>query len=241
MHLEVYDENGKLINELPAGKRKGINRVPLSIRLKPPKVPTSKSLSFAGFFGPPLPAGNYTVKIVKGDLIEEGTFKIVDDPDSPHSKDDRALQHKTLMKSYHMLENLAYLDQQVLDMKKGADKILEEKPSRSLKKKLTELSENMENIHVKLVATKAEGMFTQEEQLREKIATIYGGVVNFLGRPTNSQIKALDMYETEMKEYQSKVQDVIENELLVINEMLEKDEKDKIIIITREKFFEEKD
>ena len=75
MLIEVYDDNGKLINELAAGKRKGINRVPLSIRMKPPKVPTSKSLSFAGFFGPPLPSGNYTVKIVKGDLIEEGKFE----------------------------------------------------------------------------------------------------------------------------------------------------------------------
>ncbi len=240
MHLEVYDENGILINVLPAGKRKGINRVPLSIRMTPPKIPTSKSLSFAGFIGPPLPAGDYTVKIVKGDLIEEGKINIINDPDSPHSEEDMALQYKTLMKAYHMLENLAYLDQQVLDMKKGADKILEEKPSRSLKKKLKELSENMENIHVKLVATKAEGMFTQEEQLREKIANIYGGVVNFMGKPTNSQIEALDLYETEMKEYQTKVQDVIENELPVINEMLIKDGKDIIIITTRDEFFEEK-
>ena len=139
-----------------------------------------------------------------------------------------------------MLENLAYLDQQVLDMKKGADKILEEKPSRLLKKKLTELSKNMENIHVKLVATKAEGMFTQEEQLREYISNIYGGVVNFLGKPTNSQIEALDLYETDMNKYQNTVQDVIENELPVINEMIKKDRKELISITSREEFFEEK-
>jgi len=241
MHLEVYDENGRLINKLPAGKRKGINRVPLSIRLKPPKVPKSKSLSFAGFFGPPLAAGNYSVKIVKGDLVEEGGFKIIDDPDSPHSKEDRALQHQTLMKAYNMLENLAYLDQQVLDIKKGADKILEEKPSRSLKKKLTELSQNMQSTHAKLVATKEEGIYTQEEQLREKISNIYGGVVNFLGRPTNSQIESLDMYDTDMKKYQKKVQDVIDNELPVINEMINKDGKEIISITSREEFFEEED
>ncbi|MCD6564812.1 MAG: hypothetical protein J7K53_02610, partial [Bacteroidales bacterium] len=240
MHLEVYDENGKLINKLPAGKRKGINRVPLSIRLKPPKVPTSKSLSFAGFFGPPLAAGNYSVKIVKGDLTEEGTFKIIDDPDSQHSQEDRVLQHKTLMKAYNMLENLAYLDQQVLDLKKGADKILETKPSRSLKKKLTELSQNMQSIHAKLVATKEEGIYTQEEQLREKISNIYGGVVNFLGKPTNSQIEALDMYETDMNKYQNKVKDVIENMLPAINEMIKKDGREIISITTREEFFKEK-
>lgn len=239
MHLEVYNEEGELINELPAGKRKGINRVPLNIRMKPPKIPTSKSLSFAGFFGPPLPAGEYTVKIVKGNMTETGKFKIIDDPDSPHSKEDRALQHKTLMKAYNMLENLAYLDKQVLDMKEGAGRILEEKPSRSLKKKLTKLSDDMQSIHEKLVATKSEGMFTQEEQLRERIANIYGGVVNFLGRPTNSQIEALDMYGEDMKKYQHEVQDVIENELLVINEMIKEAGKEMISITSKEEFFKE--
>ena len=97
----------------------------------------------------------------------------------------------------------------------------------------------MENIHVKLVATKAEGMFTQEEQLREKISNIYGGVVNFLGRPTNSQIEALDLYESDMNKYLKKVQDFIENELPGLNEMIKKDEKEIISIMSRKEFFEE--
>ena len=99
----------------------------------------------------------------------------------------------------------------------------------------------MENIHVKLVASKEEGMYTQEEQLRENISNIYGGVVNFLGRPTNSQIEALNLYETDMIKYQNKVQDVIENELPVINDMIKKDGKEIISITSREEFFEEKD
>ena len=63
----------------------------------------------------------------------------------------------------------------------------------------------------------------------------------FFGKPTNSQIEALDLYETDMNKYQNKVQDVIENELPAINDMIIKDGKDKIKITTREEFFEEKD
>jgi len=99
----------------------------------------------------------------------------------------------------------------------------------------------MQSTHAKLVATKEEGIYTQEEQLREKISNIYGGVVNFLGRPTNSQIESLDMYDTDMKKYQKKVQDVIDNELPVINEMINKDGKEIISITSREEFFEEED
>ena len=46
--------------------------------------------------------------------------------------------------------------------------------------------------------------------------------------------------ENMILEYQNKVQDVIENELPAINEMIKKDEKEIISIISREEFFEEK-
>lgn len=123
----------------------------------------------------------------------------------------------------------------------GTDKILEEKIPNSLKKKLTELSENMQDIHEHLVATKTEGIFTQEEQLREKISNIYAGVVNFLGRPTNSQIEALDMYGKDMRKYQHEVQDIIENKLPVINETIKKAGKEIIFVTSKEDFFKEEE
>jgi hypothetical protein len=43
MKIEIYNAEGKLMNTLPAGKRKGLNRVQWYMRQKPPKVPPHRT------------------------------------------------------------------------------------------------------------------------------------------------------------------------------------------------------
>ncbi len=241
MHIDVYDQNGRKINTLPAGKRKGINRVPMNIRLKPPRVPTSKTLSFAGFFGPLMPPGSYTVKVVKNDQVMNGSFSIKDDPDLPYSADDRALQRKTLMRAYHMLENLAYLDGQVTGVMKDIGQMKKQKLPGSLRKKMKGVVDDLKRIHGKLVETKSEGMFTSEKQLRGKISDIYGGVVNFLGRPTNSQITRLDVLQKEMNGYSQEVNVLFKSRLTKLNGILKKKGLQEIHPISREAFDKQKE
>ncbi len=239
MHLEIYDQNGKKIKDLPAGKRKGINRVQLGIRLKPPRVPTSKTLSFAGFMGPLMPPGDYRVKIIKNDKVLEGSFTIMDDPELPYSREDRQLQRQTLMKAYNMLEDLAFLDKRVTGVMETITGLKKQKLPGSLKKKLDAVYADMNGIHTKLVATKAEGMFTSEEQLREKIAAVYGGVVNYLGRPTDSQIQRLQVLAKEMESYQNRFDEIYKNKITKINMLLSKKKKKTIPLISREEFDKE--
>ena len=240
MHLEVYGPDGKKIRDLAAGKRKGINRVQMPIRLKPPRVPTSKTLSFAGFFGPMLEPGTYTVKIIKKDKVLQGEFVIKDDPSLPYTAEDRALQRKTLMKAYRMLEDLAFLDRQVTDVMEQASEMKKQEIPGNLKKKLDAVITQMRQIHGSLVETKAEGMFTSEEQLRQKIAAVYGGVVNYLGRPTNSQIDRLNVLEKEMKGYREQYQEIFDTKVARINMVLEKKGLKVIRPVTREAFDKEK-
>ena len=239
MKIEVYSPEGKLVNTLPAGKRKGINRVPLNIRMKAPKVPSGKSLSYAGLFGPPLPMGEYSVKIIKDELVEEGHFTLMHDPDSKHSEADRQLQYTTLMKSYTMLEDLAFLDKQVTDMMNASEKLLQGKLSKGLKKQLENLRKKTSDIHSNLVNTSSEGMYSEEIMLREKIGEIYGGVVSYLGRPTNSQIDNLDLLEKELKGYQQEVESLKKTELVQVNQALAKAGLNEIRLTTREEFDKE--
>jgi DNA-binding transcriptional regulator YhcF (GntR family) len=241
MHIEVYGPDGKKIRDLAAGKRKGINRVQMPIRMKPPRVPTSKTLSFAGFFGPLMKPGTYTVKIIKKDQLLQGAFEIRDDPSLPYTDEDRALQRKTLMKAYHMLEDLAFLDRQVTGVMQQARERKKEGVSGSIQKKLDEVIREMQAIHVKLVETKAEGMFTSEEQLRQKIAAVYGGVVNYLGRPTNSQIERLKVLEKEMDSYRDQYEELFNTRVEKINLYLEKKGFKPIRPVTRKEFDQEKE
>jgi hypothetical protein len=241
MHIEVYGPDGKKIRELAAGKRKGINRVQMPVRLKPPRVPTAKKLSFAGFFGPLMEPGTYTVKIVKKDKVLEGAFVLKDDPALPYSDEDRALQRKTLMKAYNMLEDLAFLDRQVTGVMKQAEERKKKPVSGSIRKRLDEVISGMKEIHSHLVETKAEGMFTEEEQLRQKIAAVYGGVVNYLGRPTNSQIERLKVLEKEMEGYRNQYEEIFNTRVGKINLYLEKKGFKPIRPVTREEFDQEKE
>ena len=241
MHIEVYGPDGKKIRDLSAGKRKGINRVQMPIRMKPPRVPTSKTLSFAGFFGPLMEPGTYTVKIIKKEQVLQGEFEIRDDPSLPYTAEDRALQRRTMMKAYRMLEDLAFLDRQVTDVMKQAEEMKKEKLPGSIRKRVEEVISGMQDIHCHLVETKAEGMFTSEEQLRQKIAAVYGGVVNYLGRPTTSQIQRLDVLEKEMEGYRDRYEELYNTNVGRINLWLDKKGLKPIRSVTREAFDKEKE
>lgn len=239
MYLEVYGPDGKLIKTLPAGKRKGINRVQLNLRLKPPRVPRSKTLSFAGFFGPLMGPGEYTVKIVKNDEEFPGVFTIADDPDLPYLPEDMEIQRNTVMKAYNMLEELAFLDSRITGVMSQAEKLESRKIPESLKKKLTALQKSLKNIHEHLVATKAEGLFSSEEQLREKISEVYGGVINFMGRPTQSQIDRLTVLEAEMNNWAAKANDIFDSQLPAVNKRLARSGLTEINLMSREEFDKE--
>ena len=52
LKIEVLDASGRVVDELPASKRPGLNRVTWSMREKPPRVPPAAQIAFAGIRGP---------------------------------------------------------------------------------------------------------------------------------------------------------------------------------------------
>ncbi len=236
MTIEIFNPEGELIKTLPAGKRRGINRVELNIRKKPPQVPKAKSLSVAGLFGPPLTPGEYTVKITKNDFAEEGNFSIVNDPDSPHNEEDMAIQHQTLMKSYSMFDDLSFLVQKIDDILNGTSKLKKAKISKSLLKKINTLYEKANTIKARVVDTQSDGIYTEDTQLREKITEIYAGVSGYLGKPTNSQINRLNELETELFSISEELGRLINSDLNKINCLLEKNKLQPIKIMSKESF-----
>lgn len=66
---------------------RGINRVSWAMRMKPPEVPRSQSVvGLAPVFGPMVPEGIYTVKLIKGKKSYSGQIKLIVDPKSPPSE-----------------------------------------------------------------------------------------------------------------------------------------------------------
>src|SRR5437867_11290800 len=71
LKLEVLDSSGQIVDELPASKRPGLNRVTWSMRAKPPRVPPAAQIAFAGTRGPRLVPGVYTVRLTKAERAYE--------------------------------------------------------------------------------------------------------------------------------------------------------------------------
>ena len=239
MYMEIYDPEGNKIAELPAGKRKGINREAWTPREKPPKVPVSNTLASGALFGPTYLPGTYTVKIIKGEESYEGRVNIQFDPKLPHSQSDRELQLKTLRRAHNMLEDLAYTDAKISGVMEKVQKISDSKDTKtSVKKKLDPYINKLDSLKKKLVATKMGGI-TGEEQLREKIANVYGAVMRYYGKPTESQIERLNVLENELRSCNLQADELLVNELSGINKLILKTGKDEIKVLTPEEFRKE--
>ncbi|MCD4789596.1 MAG: hypothetical protein K8R37_06300, partial [Bacteroidales bacterium] len=239
MFIEIYNDDGEKIKELPAGKRKGINRVPWRMRMKPPKVPSSPLLAFRAMYGPTYPPGEYTVKIIKGDNTYEGKVNVVYDETIPHSAEDRDKRLKTLMEAYNLLQDLAFIDKHVTDIGDQAKEKSAKANNKSLGKKLTTISDEMEELHKELVATKTGIAITGEEKLREKIADIYSAVLSYQGKPTQSQIKRLKNLSNQVNEKRVFVDEIMKEELPGLDKQLAKEDIEGFKIITKEEFLEE--
>ncbi len=241
MFLEIYDEDGNFLKKLPAGKRKGINRVSFNIRKDPPKVPRSNTLTFGALFGPAYPPGTYTVKLVKGDEVFESEITLQFDPDSRHTEEDRKIRLEAVNRAYDILGELGFVDGQVVHVMDQIDDMLEDSTlDASVTSNLEKFHASLDEIHKELVATQTGGI-TGEEKLRERISNIYGSIVNYQGRPTATQVSALELLNTEVLSNKSEVERLFESDNFakVIQQSLAEAGKKPIELLSREEFFEE--
>ena len=228
MKINILDDNDEVITSLVAGKRRGINRVDWPMRLKAPKFPPSTSL-VPGFLGPRVAEGTYKVELVKGKKKYYSTVELVADPRSEHSVDDRRAQQQLSMKLYNDINDLTF---QLSRLKDVVDQLgaVEDKSS-SLQKQADRFESSYNDINARFTATK-KGMITGESKLREQLGTLFGNVVSFNGRPSQTQFQQAEKLETEVAEAIAASESLLEDRLPALNKALG-DEKD-IQLLERE-------
>ena len=236
LKVEVYDADGNLLKTLPGGKRRGINRVAWPMRLEPPKVPPANSLVPA-FQGPRVAEGTFTVKLVKGKTTLTGTVDLVPDPRTPHSAEDRAFQQQTSMRLYHMLERLTWVVDTLIELREGAEEAADGlKEKDRLRETLTEYAEGLEEFRSTIVATSEAGRLSGEEKLREKLGELYGNVVGYDGRPTDSQLARIDVLAGQLDDAVEAFDVIAGVDLDSINSKLAKRELEKLQLTSFEEW-----
>jgi len=228
MKINILDDNDEVITSLVAGKRRGINRVDWPMRLKAPKFPPSTSL-VPGFLGPRVAEGTYKVELVKGKKKYYSTVELVADPRSEHSVEDRQAQQQLSMQLYNDINDLTFQLSRLKDVVDQLDAV--EEKSSSLQKQADRFESSYNDINARFTATK-KGMITGESKLREQLGTLFGNVVGFNGRPSQTQYQQAEKLADEVAEAIAASESLLEDRLPALNKALG-DEKD-IHLLERE-------
>jgi hypothetical protein len=239
LKVEIYDSEGELITTVSAPKVKGLNRADWPMRLPAPKLPPATNLVFV-FQGPRVPEGTYTFKLIKGKETYEGTVNLVPDPRSPHSAEDRKLQQETSLELYHGLEDLTYLIDTLIDVRDQANARAEEAGGGGgLVKKLETYADELESFRGSLVSTAETGWISGDEKLREKMGNLFGGIVNYDGRPTRSQIDRKDVLLGQLNAAETRFEELTTSrELTSLNSQLAGRGLEAIGVMSREEWEE---
>jgi hypothetical protein len=186
--------------------------------------------------GPSVLEGTYTVKIIKDKQVYTGTVTLVADPNSPHRPADRELKQRTQLELYALLERLAYIDAALVEARDTARTRAKGLTNEdALGKQLTDFADRCQALQATLVATR-EGGITGEEQLREKLADLYGKISYYGGRPSASQLALVAPYRQAVEQAEAQLKKLMTDDLSTVNAALKARNLAIIEPLTREAF-----
>ena len=201
MKLEILDARGNVVDEVPASKRRGLNRVSWSMRTKAPKVPPAASLAGASAFGERFLPGTYTVRLTKGGQIATEPLSVTLDKRATFSVADRQAQFAAAERVKGMFERMSKLVAQINGVREKAGALAQSATAPAdIKTAAAQLNAKADELRKAIVATKEGGAITGEERLREHTDDVYGAITSVENRPTDYQIARIDALDRELKD-----------------------------------------
>lgn len=222
MYIEVW-KDGTLLKTLPAGKSAGINIVEMPTAMEKPKAAPTKNVQilFGTLFGPNLAPGTYDVKLIKGKDTFETAFTLQNDPNSPYTEADRRVQRDYTMKLYNLTEQLAYMLDTYNKIEDQAKQISGIK-SKKLQQSLDAMLKTIAARKKQMVSLEGDGYVNTGEEIAERIYDTYYQLSSYPGRPTQSLSDRADLLEQELNDMQGQFDRFLKNDLVTINQGLEK-------------------
>jgi hypothetical protein len=223
LKIEIYDQDGTLLQKIDASKRRGLNRVEWPMRLKGPKIPAAANLvpNFYAFVGPRAAAGEYKVKLIRDKSTYESKISLVPDPRSKHTAEDRAAQVRLVHRLYGKLSDLSYLAETASGLRDSARaRAAGLRKGDAAAKKLAAFADHLEAFRGTIVAAKEGGRLTGEERLREELGDLYGKVNGYDGRPSESQEATTERLSGDLVAAQKQLDALLAKELPGINSTL---------------------
>src|SRR5207245_1329768 len=221
MKLEVLDSSGRVVDELPASKRPGLNRVTWTMRAKPPRVPPAAQIAAAGIRGPRLVPGDYTVRLTKAGKVYDTKLTVGLDRRATFSDADRKAQFDAAMRVRGLFDEESELMDRILFLRGALAKTGSALPeSDSLKKSVNDFDCKVDAVRKQIVATKEGGAITGEERLREHTDQLYGALLSYEGKPGDYQIAYIAALRRELEDVTKDFDQLLTKDLPSLNDSL---------------------
>ncbi|MFN8265634.1 MAG: hypothetical protein U0T11_06160 [Chitinophagaceae bacterium] len=224
IQMEVYDKEGKLLQKLSPGNRKGFNKVVWNQRITAPKTAKGgNQMEMAAFLAPQVLPGEYVVKMKVNGKEYTQTLQLVHDPkNKDFTIEDRQLQYKAGMELYAMNEQLAKLVDSINTTQALLKTNIDSTKNPKTKALLQDYWNKLEEFRLTLVppVMKGTGEF---KRLRSDIGEVYAAVVGQEARPSNLQLQRMEVLKQELQkavqkslalklQFEKKVMEAIEKE-----------------------------
>lgn len=234
MKLEVFNAQGKLVDTLPPNSRRGISRVEWPMRVKAPRVPPAATAAFEAAQGPRVMPGTYTVKMTRGTESYTTELVVTLDPRAKFNLEDRQAELDAAMRVYHLLGDMSFDVDRINGVRDAlADRSAKVKNDPAFAKRLEDLSEKVDELRKKIVATKEGGAVTGEERIREKTTALYADLVFYEGRPADYQVARIGSLKKELGDVETEFDNLVAKELPAVNKLLAKRKLESIEQLTR--------
>jgi photosystem II stability/assembly factor-like uncharacterized protein len=221
LKLEILDAGGRVVDELPASKRRGLNRVEWSMREKPPSVPPAVQLAFAGTQGPRVLPGTYTARMTKGGQVYEHKFDVGLDRRASFTVEQRKQQYHAAMRVHQLFgEETAVLDRIQQLRASVAAAGAKTADDAATKTKLAAFEAKLDDVRKRIVATKEGGAITGEERLREHTDLLYGAIMSYDGAPSDYQVERIGVLEAELADIERQFEGLVAADLPAVNRAL---------------------
>ena len=235
LKIEIFDQDGKLLDTVAGSKHRGLNRATWSMQLKAPIVPPAAQALFAAASGPRVLPGTYTVKLTKGDQVYTAPLKIALDPRATYTAADRKAQFDLAMKLRGLLGHMTFAVDTIMGVRDAATARSSKLPEKdALRARLQQLHDDADQLRSKIVATKEGGMITGEERIRELLGELYGNVNNYDGRPTDDQVARTSALGRELEDVLRDFKKLTDKQLPTLNPALQKKKLLPVTVLSEE-------
>jgi photosystem II stability/assembly factor-like uncharacterized protein len=221
LKIEILDASGRVIDEVPASKRRGLNRITWSMREKPPRVPPAAQLANSGIRGPRLLPGTYTVRMTKTGKATETKLTVGLDRRVKFTEADRKAQYDAAMKVHALFGDESALMDRILALRDSLAKSSEPlSEGDELRQKIGDFDKKVDAVRKQIVATTEGGAITGEERLREHTDQLYGAILSYEGKPADYQMAYIDTLRKELDDVTKQFEQLLSKDLPTLNDTL---------------------